>query len=316
MRDQTLSTLFGFGSCLALCLAACGDSDSSGDNIDASTQTTIQFSARVTGTGNGGGGGGSGSGQEAACGETFANQGSSDATIEFIDIRLYVSNVRLINDQNAEIPLVLDTTSAFQTGTTTLLDFENATGKCDGTAETNTTVTGTIANGSYQGIVFDLGVPFADNHADVTAASTPLNVMSMYWAWLTGHKFAKIDVVDDQSNRWNFHLGATNCSNNMMGGSVPPTVECARPNRPSISLTNFDPATDTINIDLGALFDDSDLAANTAMTPPGCQSFLRPDAQGMTDPDCTNIFAKVGLDLDTGTCTNDCADQSVFKVAP
>ena len=59
-----------------------------------------------------------------------------------------------------------------------LLDFEDKTGGCRdvGTVETNAQVVGTVPEGDYTGLTFDLGVPFELNHIDASTAPSPLNV--------------------------------------------------------------------------------------------------------------------------------------------
>ena len=55
------------------------------------------------------------------------------------------------------------------------------------------------------------------------------------------------------------------------------------------------------------LFDGVDVSQNSPMTAPGCMS-------GPDDPECIELFPKLGLSLDTGACASDCADQQVFRV--
>jgi hypothetical protein len=93
------------------------------------------------------------------------------------------------------------------------------------------------------------------------------------------------------------------------GMTDPPAEECAHPNRATITIDSFDPAADTIQLDLAQVVASSDLTANTADTAPGCQSFPN-DVN-----ECGEVFASFGLDFDTGACDNDCADQTVFSKA-
>jgi len=280
-------------------LVACGDdiadAPDAAPDIDAPAEqaVSINFGAKV-GT------------MDAVCGQTYDGQGvGSDQTIEIKDFRFYVSNVRLINDASEEVEVTLDQESAFQTANVALLDFEDNTGLCAGTAETNTAVTGTVPPGTYSGMVFDLSVPFDLNHEDLTSLPSPLNISSMFWAWAIGHKFVRIDldVVDgDTRTPWNVHLGSTMCG---VMGQTPPTEECARPNKPVIRLAGFDPASDTAVFDLAPVIADSDLTANVGMAA-GCQSF--PDDVS----DCTPLFPNLGIDYVSGACINDCADQVTF----
>jgi uncharacterized repeat protein (TIGR04052 family) len=192
-----------------------------------------------------------------------------------------------------------------------LLDFEDASGGCseNTTAETNTTVRGTVAAGQYTGVRFDLGLPFEQNHLSADQASPPLNTTAMFWSWAAGYKFVKIDIANDNpapGNRWNFHLGSQGCDNGDGGPTMPPGAECARPSRPAIDLAGFDPLTGTIVLDAAALYEGVDVTADTPMSAPGCMSFM-PDVN-----ECVNLFPNLGLDWATGACDNDCADQTAF----
>lgn len=244
--------------------------------------------------------------------KTYANIGTANSTIFFKDFRFYVSNVRLIDDADNEVPLVMDNDGAFQLqtdadGHVALLDFEDGTGECStiGNAATNTAITGTVPVGNYTGLVFELGVPFALNHLDVATAESPLNISALYWAWAIGHKFARIDYSVQDGAAWNFHLGSQGCMTD--GMTSPPSAECSKPNRPIIKIDNFAFGTDVITLDAAEIVADSDLTSNAGMTP-GCMSFA-PD-----EPDCTALFPKLGISYATGLCIDDCAAQSVFTV--
>ncbi len=247
---------------------------------------------------------------EAACGQMYPNQGmNSDQMIEIKDMRFYVSNVRLLNDANEEVAISLDQESPFQTANVALLDFEDNTGLCAlGTIETNKKVTGTVPQGTYSGIVFDLAVPFELNHKDLVDLPAPLNISTMFWAWAIGHKFVRIDldVIAGNGDRtpWNFHLGSNNCG---VMGQTPPTAECGLPNRPEIRLAGFNSTTNTVVFDLDPLLGDSDLTANVGNAP-GCQSFID------DSDDCIPLFPNVGIDYATGQCINGCSEQSAFRM--
>ncbi len=246
---------------------------------------------------------------QATCGTSYVGMGTTGETCEILDLRFYVSNVRLVNDLDQEVELELDQDGKWQVQNVALLDFEDGTGKCgdSGTVDVNAQVTGTVPAGSYHGVVFDLGVPFELNHADLAAAPAPLNVSAMFWTWAVGHKFLRVDLETDGGLRWNMHLGSTQCDT--AGPADPPGVACARPNLPVIALDNFNPDSNTILLDVMELFLTSDLTQDTPDTASGCQTF--PDDVN----ECTHLFPSLGLDFSTGTCIDDCAHQSVFRVA-
>ena len=281
--------------------------DSSGGSSTAADSTTgepgdvdvtLQFAARVGDA-------------PAACGTPFEGVGTADTTIELLDLRLFVSNVRLVAGDGSEVPLSMTADGEWQLEGSALLDFEDGSGGCseNTTAETNTTVRGTAPAGDYTGVRFDLGLPFEQNHLNADEAPPPLNTTAMFWSWASGYKFAKIDIQNDlpaPANRWNFHLGSQGCDNGMAGPTVPPTEPCSRPGRPAIEVTGFDPLTGTIVLDVAALFGGADVTADTPMSAPGCMSFM-PDVN-----ECTAVFANLGLDWETGDCADGCASQVVF----
>ena len=259
---------------------------------DASVRSvTIQFAAKV--------------GTEAATCRTEPYTGlgtsTSEATID--DLRFYVSNIRL-RSGSEEVPLTLTQDGKWQYMDVALLDFEDGTNGCatNGNADLNDRVVGTVPPGDYDGIVFDLGVPFELNHADITEVPSPLNVGAMYWAWALGRKFLRVDLVVGEG-AWHVHLGSGQC--NTTSPTTPPETACARPNLPQISLSSFDPETSVLVFDVAALVATSDLTVNTGA--PGCQSF--PDDTG----DCTPLFPTLGLSFETGACEGDCSGQSAFR---
>jgi uncharacterized repeat protein (TIGR04052 family) len=295
----------------ALLLAGACSDDGGGGDVDAATEidaapeidaqpgqaVAIDFAVKV-------------GAQDVACGASAPyTVGTASTSVTLNDIRFYVSNVRLLSGAE-EVPVVLVQDDTWQYRDVALLDFENGTAGCatSGNDETNSRVIGSVPPGAYDGIVFDLGVPFDLNHQDLTSAPSPLNVASMYWAWALGHKFLRLDIVVqgvDGIDGWDVHLGSALCAS--AGPTTPPASECDRINRPSIRLNGFDPATDTVVLDLAGLFAGSDLSTDAGGSP-GCQSF--PDDAG----ECTPLFTKLGLDFATGDCVDDCQAQSAFRV--
>lgn len=287
-----------------------GGSTSTGEQIE---EVTLQFAARVGDA-------------DANCSDTFSGLGTDDSDGLFRDIRFYVSNVRLINDADEEVSVELTQDGTWQVDDVALLDFEDGTNACMGSGDAglNDVVVGEVPAGTYTGIRFDLGVPNELNHTDPNKADPPLNVLSMTWPWLVGRKFVRIDLnvptggVDKmgnpQFNAWNTHLGSQGCSNadNPMDNDpmMPPTMDCTRPQRPQIALDGFDPAANTIVLDIAALLQDNDVTINMAGAP-GCQSFMNPM---QTDSDCEALFPNYGMDWATGDCADDCSGQTIFSV--
>ena len=238
--------------------------------------------------------------EPAACGQIYAGLGTTAESAELLDLRFYVSNIRLIRSDGQEVPLTLEQDGKWQVQDVALLDFENGTGRCadTGTTDLNAAVHGTVPNGDYDGIVFDVAVPFELNHDDLAASPSPLNVSAMFWAWAIGHEFIRVDLQTAGGLRWNMHLGSTMCESG--GPTDPPESACARPNVPTIAMAPFDPDNDTIVFDVRELFASSDLTQDTADTASGCQTF--PDDAN----ECTDLFPNLGLDFTSGTCVSGC----------
>ncbi len=143
---------------------------------------TLQFQAQV-------------GDQPFACGESYPALGMGDTTVMPADFRFYVSNVTLIDSSGDRIPLELEQDGKWQYESVALLDFEDKSGPCgNGTTETRTQVVGQIPAGDYQGLEFQVGVPFDLNHQDATLAPSPLNLTSLWWNWQGGYKFIRIDL--------------------------------------------------------------------------------------------------------------------------
>lgn len=246
--------------------------------------------------------------QDVSCGQKVAGLGSEGTTAEFTDLRFYVSNIRLINEQGEAVPLELEQDGLWQYEGTALLDFEDGSASCseNGTSEVRNTVVGTVPTGMYNEIAFELGVPFELNHADVTAAASPLNVAALWWNWQGGYKFARIDMLTDnvENNAWLIHLGSIGCESE--DKNMAPTTTCNRPNRTEIRLSEFDPHKSVIVADIASLLSNVNIGESTPK-PPGCMS-------GPDDPDCTNLIPSFGLIQANGECENGCAQQAFFRL--
>jgi uncharacterized repeat protein (TIGR04052 family) len=230
------------------------------------------------------------------CGRTIPGIGVSKASVTLQDFRIYVSNVRLISRDGREQTLQLTPDGAFQGDRVVLLDFEDATGNCNGNAATNTIVRGRVPDGDYVGLAFDIGVPVALNHQDTTLAAPPLNFSALTWAWRYGYKFTTIDLETSRAadaapsrhaaSGFSIHLGSVDCG----AGSprTPPETPCATPNRPGYRLERFDAASQVVVLDLGSLLAATDVTVNDPDSASGCMSTA-------DDDDCTSIMDRFGL---------------------
>jgi uncharacterized repeat protein (TIGR04052 family) len=266
----------------ALCLTAACASASSPPS--ASMQDiTIRFDARA-------------GDQSLRCGQSYSGIGSTGASVTLQDFRIYVSNFRLIDRDGREQALQLTPDGVFQGDHVALLDFENASGNCNGNSATNSVVRGRAPAGDYVGLVFDVGVPVELNHQDTTLAAPPLNFSALTWAWRYGYKFTTIDLEtgsapeaapsDHSASGFSIHLGSVDCG----AGSprTPPESLCTTPNRPSYRLDAFDPARQVVVLDLSALLAATDVTINDPASASGCMSTA-------DDDDCVAIMDRFGL---------------------
>ena len=216
------------------------------------------------------------------------------------DMRFYVSGVKLLTASGSENITMTD--SDWQNQNVALVDMEDATGNCIGTAATNSSVSGTVAPGTYTGIEFTVGVPFELNHLDVTTAVAPFNASGMFWTWLTGYRFMRFDYTADGTNGF-YHLGSMGCVNDPLNLQAAPDSECMWQNRATIRLTKTDFALsgETINLDL------SKLMANVSTGAVSCHS----KHDGTQDAACTALMSPLGVDFSTGDSTP--ANQTVFS---
>lgn len=267
--------------------------DDGGGHVDDHVHVNLKFAAKVADL-------------EARCGELYHGLGLSGASARIADLRLYVSNVRLLTADGLEVPLELEQDGRWQYQDCALLDFEESCGDT-GTRSVNTKVVGTASNEhTYVGVSFDVGVPFGLNHGDLSANPPPLNVSAMYWAWSIGHKFVRVDLQLESGEVWAVHVGSTQCSTS--GPASPPAAECAKPNRATIAFRSMDLEHDTIVLDVAELVRDVDITMDTPDSSAGCQSFADDAAE------CPEVFRKLGLDFSTGRCLGDCGGQTAFRL--
>ena len=222
-------------------------------------------------------------GQPAQCGRTYDGIGTTGTTLELLDYRLYIHDVRVVTEDGREVPLALTPDDRWQNERVALLDFEDG---CEsGTAETNASIRGTAAEpGPFTGVRFTLGLPADLNHADASTATAPLNYSSMFWSWNAGYKFMRVEGrTTGLPDGWSFHLGSVRCEGDGRGN----ITGCLQENRAPVALDGFDPETGAIAVDLAAILDTSDLDIDGG-GPGGCES-------GASDPECGPLFHALGL---------------------
>lgn len=297
-----ISALLGAG----LLVACGGGGDPVADTPAATTQAVEVNFAAMSGT------------DPITCASTLTALGTTSASGALKDLRFYISNVKLVKADGAEVALTLpandDWNATLGSDRVTLIDLEDNTGSCAGTAATNAAVKGSVPAGDYLGVKMTLGVPLALNHTDQTAATTATpaainNAVNpgMAWSWAGGRKFTKIEVTNAAwtAPTFNVHLGSTGCTGtNPAAGLVD---SCDKPNRLDFAFAAFNPSTQKIAVDVKALLAGNDATVNAGAAA-GCMS-------GTTDPECPKVFEALAIDLTgTGQTVGDGSTQTVFKV--
>lgn len=221
------------------------------------------------------------------CGRVYSGVGSSGTDFTALDFRVYVHDIRLVAADGTETPFDLANDGVFSDGEVALLDFESG-GLCDGgNAPTNTELHGFAPPGEYVGVRFTLGVPIARNHLDSATAPAPLNFSSMYWGWMDGYKFIRVEGrTTGLPGGTLFHLGSTGCT----GSATMGTRVCSNPNLGQIDLMGaegFDPTRDLIVADLASMYASMDLDVDGGRNP-GCMS-------AVDDPECAILLPAVGV---------------------
>ena len=229
-----------------------------------------------------------------SCTGSYPNIGTTKSTVAPQDFRMYVHAVSLVDKSGKTQPLTLVQDGTWQRDDVALLDFEDGTGTCmTASPATNFTVTGTAPAGDYSGVQFTVGLPSDHDHLAAATAAAPLNQPAMWWSWLGGYRYLKLDLQTTGNATYFFHLGAEDCT-----GASMTTIDCKYPNLATITLSGFAPDKNKIGIDLATLLADSNVDEQpdqmTTFTP-GCMS-------DPGDTQCPAPFARLGLAFeDMGT---------------
>lgn len=235
--------------------------------------------------------------QPVTCADVFSDVGTGQTTLQIADARMYIQDLRLIDANGHSETVTFDDDGKYQSPTVAMLDFEDGTDLCeaDGTPGTHTTLTGSVAEGTYVGLSFTVGVPEDLNHGDPTTAAPPLGNLTLQWSWNEGYRFMRFDLIPANGTPFDVHIGSTECNKDSSGA-----VTCNQENRTKVRLSKFDADNDRVNIDLGTLVSGSDLEADM----PGCIAGGTPDI-------CAPIFKRLGIDSATGDAN--ATAQKVFR---
>lgn len=266
-------------------------------------------------------------GQVVGCGDVLTGFGpGGTASVEVSDLRFYVSNLKFYDDQGQELPLELDE-NAFQysdaSGTVALIDLTSTTGGAcggtglsfpEGTARTNTVITGTSRPDAVHSISFDVGIPqpvmkaVLANHTDADAPS-PLAEMHWSWAYAYRHFVMNFTLADSGvAGEGYLHMGSTDCGGDGTRAMTDRTT-CGFINTPTVHFDHFH-LTSTVGVDLETLLANLDFRVEQSPGGPmipGIASHSSPD-----QPHTAPFFANLGVDVNTGASTT--AGNSVFVV--
>ena len=234
------------------------------------------------------------SGQPFSCTQSYPGIGTTQSTLSPQEFRMYVSGVTLVRAGGESVPLQLTNDNMWQGDNIALLDFEDGTGGCNtASPQTNFTVIGTAAeHDDYTKVQFTVGIPNDHDHLAAATAAAPLNQPAMWWSWLGGYRYLKVDVQTTMNPSYFFHLGAMTCS----GGSMT-TIDCKYPDLATITLP-YAGTNAKVALDLATLFADS----NLDLQPDQVTTFTSGCMSLDGDPQCPAPYGKLGLAFeDMGT---------------
>ena len=273
-------------------------------------------------------------GREVGCTDDLGGFGPSGTDhVGLNDLRFYVSNVKFLDADGAAVELTLDSDDfqyASADGAVALIDLtSNTEGSCntsavdfaEGTARTHAALTGKTQLARVDRISFDVGVPqrvMKTTIANTTAEGAPSPLNEMYWSWNSGYRhfvmnFAVTNGAGDTGAGY-VHVGSIGCAPDDGSKALSDRESCTFVNTPTVSLTGFDLATNTVAIDLRALAQGLDFISpiydpvtfEIIGQGPGVECHSSPD-----QPDCPTIFAGFGVDITSGQAT--AATDRVFQ---
>ncbi|NVK23503.1 MAG: metallo-mystery pair system four-Cys motif protein [Gammaproteobacteria bacterium] len=298
--------------------------ESDTENQDSMTPFTLNFSA-VSGS------------EQVSCDSTFMGFGhEGHYSVSVSDLRFYVSNLAFYDQYGEMIEVNLDD-SDFQLnhekGSVALVDLtSNSSGSCandaiqyaEGTARTNSMITGMMMDTGISKVTFDIGVPqslMKEIIGTSSAEDAPSPLNEMYWSWASGYRhlvmnFA-IENMSGHKGEGYLHIGSRGCGSDGLL-ALENKDSCDFINTPKVELNNFDPTVNTIALDINALLADLPFTAsmsgghgshsenehseNTDMMTPMPSVTCHSAAPSM-QPDCGSIFANLGLNTDDGSAT-------------
>ncbi len=163
------------------CVALCGEPTLHDEDAGSRVTFDLRFAAKV-------------GAEDFECGRQYSNVGTAHSTITPVDLRLYVSNIRLVTQEGEQVPVTVDEIAPYQGGGVALLDFSDGAGSCrENDTALNTAVRVSAPAGTYTGVAFSTSVPLELNHRDPLTLPAPFQDLDMTWGWLAGFKFLKLE---------------------------------------------------------------------------------------------------------------------------
>ncbi|SMF81998.1 MbnP family copper-binding protein [Pseudobacteriovorax antillogorgiicola] len=233
----------------------------------------------------------------ASCGESYSGLSLSSATLELRDLRFFVHDVRLVQDDGLEVKVNLEADYRWQTDRLALLDFTSD--DSNACADRGTSGTRAFLKGQAdiskptEKLRFKVGVPPELNHLNAPSLEAPLNEPGMWWSWAGGFRFFKADFIsqtrETNVERYSLHTGAVGCT----AESIEGPYKCANDMIAEVEI-DFNLNEDQVNIDLGRILSSFDL--NTGRGCMGASNLgLGPDSTGFKP--CDAVYEAFGITL-------------------
>jgi len=303
-NSKTKATLMSLAT--VFMLSAC---DSSTENKQSMTAFSLGFTA-MSGV------------EEVTCDSTHSDFGTDGHySVGVSDLRFYISNIAFYDQYGEAIEMTLDD-SDFQLnhdeGFVGLIDLtSNDSGTCadgevansSGTERTNKKLTGMMLDTGVSKVTFDIGVPqgvMKDVISTSSAEDAPSPLNEMYWSWASGYRhFVMNFAIENNSGTQGggyIHVGSKGCGGDGLL-ALEDKESCDFVNTAKVELDNFDPAINTVVIDIDELLADLTFGATDEETSietigVSCHS-ASPDVQA----DCAPIFSNLGLSTENGSAT-------------
>lgn len=304
MRLHANSLLAGAAAALAIAASSCGSTQSTADSGTQAVEVSFKFKVN---------------GQAFSCADTYAGVGNNpDAGAQVYRgsyARFYVHEVTLVDHDGEEAPVTLTADGLWQLPSAGVVEIDGENGGTCAGASGNLKVVGTVPAGSYHGLKFKVGLPASVNHLLADSQPSPLNQSAMFWSWTSGYRFLRVEGLNASKAGLSgglLHLGSTGCT--PVSASDPTQgASCTYPNTVDVSFPMFHADSNSVVLDIGHLFADTNLVFNGGGAT-GCMS-------GLTDPECPVLFRKLGLPYGDGfqpdggfTVVTPDAGQSAFTM--